>query len=53
MPYIEKTTKAGRTVLIERCYSSHIHPPGEKREKKEKKTSEAQEKVNLRKTITE
>ena len=52
MPYIEKTTKAGRTVLIERCYSSHIHPPGEKREKKEKKTSEAQEKVNLRKTIT-
>ena len=37
MPYIEKTTKAGRTVLIERCYSSHIHPPGEKERKKRKK----------------
>ena len=49
MPYIEKTTKAGRTVLIERCYSSHIHPPGEKREKKEKKTSEAQKKSTCEK----
>lgn len=53
MPYIEKTTVAGRTVLIERCYSSHVHPPGAKREKKSKKTKEAQLKVNMRKTATQ
>lgn len=53
MPYIEKTTKAGRTVLIERCYSSHVHPPGAKREKKSKKTKEAQMKINLRNTAIE
>lgn len=53
MPYIEKVTKAGRTVLYERCYSSHIHPPGAKRAEKTEKTKESQLKINQRKAAVE
>ena len=53
MPYIEKVTRAGRTVLYERSYSSHIHPPGATRSEKMKDTRESQKKINLRKAITE
>lgn len=53
MPYIEKVTKAGRTVLYERCYSSHIHPQGATREKKSEKTKESQLRINRRKTAVE
>ena len=53
MPYIEKVTRAGRTVLYERSYSSHIHPPGATRSEKMKDTKESQKKINLRKAITE
>ncbi len=53
MPYIEKVTRAGRTVLYERCYSSHIHPPGAKRGTKSEKTKESQMRVNQRKAAVE
>ena len=53
MPYIEKVTRAGRTVLYERSYSTHIHPPGATRSEKYKTTKESQKKINLRKVITE
>lgn len=53
MPYIEKVTKAGRTVLYERCYSTHIHPPGARREKKSEKTKESQLRINQRKAAVE
>lgn len=53
MPYIEKVTRAGRTVLYERCYSSHFHPPGEKRAEKKEKTKESQLRINKRKAATE
>lgn len=53
MPYIEKVTRAGRTVLYERCYSSHVHPPGAKRAEKKEKTKESQLKINQRKAAVE
>lgn len=53
MPYIEKVTRAGRTVLYERSYSSHIHPPGATRQKKSEKTTESQLRVNQRKAAVE
>ena len=53
MPYIEKVTRAGRTVLYERSYSTHIHTPGATRSEKYKTTKESQKKINLRKVITE
>lgn len=51
MPYIYARTKAGRTILIEKYYSSRYHKKGIKRSENHKKTSEEQEKVNLRKDI--
>ena len=53
MPYIEKMTKAGRTCIYERSYSTYAHPKGERRGKKEKPTPEAQLKVNNRKQAKE
>ena len=53
MPYVEKITKAGRTCLYERAYSTYAHPKGERRRKKEKLTKEAQEKINNRKQARE
>lgn len=53
MPYIEKVTRAGRTVLYERCYSSHIHPTGVKRAEKREKTKESQMRINQRKAAVE
>ena len=53
MPYIEKITRAGRSVLYERTYTTHIHPKGMKRAEKSKKTTEAQLKVNIRKAARE
>lgn len=53
MPYIEKITKAGRTCIYEKTYSTYAHPKGERRGKKEKPTPEAQLKVNYKKQARE
>ena len=49
MPYIKSVTKAGNTLIIEKYYSSRWHKEGIKRSENTNKTSEAQEKSNLRK----
>ena len=51
MPYIEKIVIAGRTIEIQRYYSHRIHPKGCKRQKKQKKTTESQKRINVRKAI--
>ena len=51
MPYIEKIVTAGRTIEIQRYYSHRIHPKGCKRQEKQKKTTESQKKINVRKAI--
>lgn len=53
MPYIEKVTKAGKTCIYERTYSTYAHPKGERRARKEKPTIETQEKINNRKQARE
>ena len=49
MPYVERVTKAGKTVEVERFYTSRYKRPGIKRGDKVKPTKEAQKKVNTRK----
>ncbi|MCM1057913.1 MAG: hypothetical protein NC517_09935 [Firmicutes bacterium] len=49
MPYIIETCVAGKTIETCKYYSYRYHAKGEKRGKKEKPTSAAQVKVNLRK----
>lgn len=51
MPYIYAETKAGNTVLIERYYSSRYKKKGIERSVNKSKTTEKQERVNLRKEI--
>lgn len=53
MPHIVETCVAGNTIEINKYYSPRYHRKGEKRAVKEKLTSEAQRKVNLRKAIKE
>lgn len=48
MPYIKEVCVAGGTIEICKYYSYRAHAKGEKRDKKEKPTSEAQKRVNLR-----
>lgn len=48
MPYIERITKAGKTIEIERYFTSRYHKPGIKRGDKVKPTGEQQKKVNKR-----
>lgn len=47
--YIEKTTRYGNVIEIEKHHTSKYRKPGEKRRKKEKPTSEAVEANNLKK----
>lgn len=49
MPYIKAVTKAGNTLIIEKYYSSRYKKKGIERSENQNKTSEAQEKCNLRK----
>lgn len=49
MPYIMEITKAGRTVMIEKKFSSRYHKKGIKRSPNKGKTSESQEICNTRK----
>lgn len=49
MPYIKAVTKAGNTLIIEKYYSSRWHKKGVERSANLRKTTEAQEKSNLRK----
>lgn len=49
MPYIKAITKAGNTLIIEKYYSSRWHKKGVERNINLNKTTEAQEKCNLRK----
>lgn len=48
MPYIKEICVAGDTIEISKYYAYRAHAKGEKREEKEKPTSEAQKRVNQR-----
>ena len=48
MPYVERVTKAGNTIEIERYFTSRYKKKGIKRGDKVKPTKEEQEKVNTR-----
>ena len=48
MPYIERITRAGKTIEVERYYTSRYKKPGIKRGDKVKATTEQQQKVNTR-----
>lgn len=49
MPYVERMFKAGKTIEIDRFYTSRYNKPGIARGSKVKATKEAQKKVNTRK----
>lgn len=51
MPYIYAETRAGDTVLVEKYYSSRYNKKGIMRSVNENKTTEQQEKANLRKEV--
>ena len=48
LPYVEKKVIAGRTIEIEKYYTSIFHKKGIEREKKELPTREEQKKINSR-----
>lgn len=48
MPYVERVTKAGNTIEIERYFTSRYKKKGISRGDKVKPTKEEQEKVNTR-----
>lgn len=48
MPYVERITKAGKTIEVERYFTSRYKKPGIKRGDKVKPTTEQQEKINTR-----
>lgn len=48
MPYVERVTKAGKTIEVDRYYTSRYHKAGIKRGDKVKPTKEAQKKANTR-----
>lgn len=48
MPYVERITKAGKTIEIERYFTSRYKKKGIKRGDKVKPTTEQQEKINTR-----
>lgn len=50
MPYVKRTTTAGKTVEIEYYYTSRYNRKGQHRADKTKATKEAQKKVNKRQT---
>ena len=49
MPYVERVTRAGKTIEVDRYYTSRYNKPGIRRSDKVKPTPEAQKKVNTRK----
>ena len=49
MPYIKEVCVAGETIEVSKYYSVRYHPPEEKRQPRDKATSEAQKRVNQRK----
>ena len=49
MPYVERVTKAGKTIEVDRYYTSRYHKAGIKRGDKVRPTNEAQKKANTRK----
>ena len=48
MPYVERITRAGRTIEIERYFTSRYKKPGIKRGDKVKPTTEQQKEINAR-----
>lgn len=48
MPYIESIIKAGKTIEVERYFTSRYKKPGIKRGDKVKPTTEQQQKINTR-----
>lgn len=48
MPYVERITRAGKTIEVERYFTSRYKKPGIKRGDKVKPTKEEQKKVNTR-----
>lgn len=46
--YIEKTTKAGKTIEVERYYTYRVYKPGERRAPKKEKSSEKIQEANER-----
>lgn len=48
MPYVERVTRAGKTIEVDRYYTSRYHKAGIKRGDKVKPTKETQKKVNGR-----
>ena len=53
MPYLKEICVAGNTIEISKYYTPRHHTKGEKRSPKEKKSSEAQQRVNQRKAVKE
>lgn len=53
MPYIKAVTKAGKTILIEKYFTSRYKMKGIERRDNEHKTTEQQEKANMRKAVRE
>ena len=51
MPYVERVTKAGNTIEIERYFTSRYKKKGISRGDKVKPTKEEQEKVNTRQKV--
>lgn len=51
MPYVERVTRAGKTIEVDRYYTSRYHKKGIKRGDKVKPTEEAQKKVNTRRAV--
>ena len=49
MPYVERVTRAGKTIEVDRFYTSRYRKKGIKRGDKVKPTKEAQKKANTRK----
>lgn len=52
MPYIKEICKAGKTIEISKYYSFRWHIKGEKRERAEDESSEAQKRINQRQAET-
>lgn len=52
MPYVKEVCVAGKTIEVSKYYSVKWHCVGEKREPRDKETTEAQKKVNQRQAAT-
>lgn len=48
MPYVKRTTRAGKTIEVEYFYTSRLNKKGAKRKDKVKPTPEAQKRVNTK-----